>query len=293
MNFAEIISKIFLPISLAIIMLGMGMSLIPQDFKRIINYPKAVLLGLINQLVILPIIGFILAIVFNLSPTMSVGIIILAICPGGPTSNLIVQICKGNIALSVTLTAISSFICVFTIPYILFYTLNYFESAMPVAINLPIIDTITQIMGITILPIITGMLIRKYKTSFAVRMKGTMRKVSTVIFILVFIAVITTNFNIVITGLKSVGLVMLLLNIVTIGIGYFTSRLLKLDRKSSISITIESGIQNGTLAFVIATSILYNIEMAIPTAAYVIWMYFSSTIMIWQLTKTKKIKFTK
>lgn len=285
MTTVELISKVFLPLSLAIIMLGMGMTLIPNDFTRIIKYPKAILIGLTNQLIILPFIGFSLAIVFNLNPTMAVGIMILASCPGGPTSNLITQVCKGNIALSVTLTAFASIISILTIPFILSYALEYFTSKTDVTIQLPIIDTILQIMGITVIPISIGMLIRKYKTNFSKRMEKPMRTASTVIFILVFIAILAANADKLVDGMKEAGLATLVLNIATMGVGYFTARFFKLNFKDTISITIESGIQNGTLALVIATSILNNVEMGIPIGAYAIWMFLTAGILMWQLGK--------
>jgi BASS family bile acid:Na+ symporter len=287
MTTAEIIGKIFLPLSLAIIMLGMGMTLIPDDFKRIIKYPKAAFIGLVYQLVLLPIIGFFLAVAFNLNPTMAVGLMILATCPGGPTSNLIVQVCKGNIALSVTLTAIASIISILTIPFILSYALRYFGSETDVTIQLPILDTILQIMVITVIPITIGMLIRKYKTDFAKRMEKPMRLASTIIFILVFIAVLAANYKMIGTGMKQVGLVTLCLNILTMGVGFLTAKLFKLNFKNAISITVESGIQNGTLAFVIATTILNNVEMGIPIGAYSIWMFVTGGVLMWQLGKRK------
>jgi BASS family bile acid:Na+ symporter len=290
MSIAEITIKVFLPLSLAIIMLGMGMTLIPADFTRIIKYPKAILIGFTNQFILLPIIGFSLAIAFNLSPVMAIGLMILAICPGGPPSNLITQVCKGNIALSVTLTAISSSICILTIPFILSYVLAYFGSSTNATIKLPIIDTILQIMGITVIPISIGMLIRRFKTSFAIRMEKSLRTASTIIFIVVFIAVIAANFAIIGPAMKEVGLVTLLLNSITLGLGYVTARLFKLNLKSAISITVESGIQNGALAFVIATSILNNIEMGMPTAAYVIWMYISGGLLMWQFGKKSEVE---
>jgi BASS family bile acid:Na+ symporter len=289
MTAAELISKVLLPISLAIIMLGMGMTLILSDFTRIIKYPKAILIGLTNQLIFLPIIGFSLAIVFDLSPVMAVGLMILATCPGGPTSNLITQVCKGNIALSVTLTAIASIVSILTIPFILSYTLEYFGTGTDTTIKLPIVDTILQIMVITVIPISLGMLIRKYKTSFSKRMEKPMRIASTVIFILVFIAVIAANFNILEKAMKEVGFVTLLLNIITMGLGYLTAKLFKLNLKNAISITIESGIQNGTLAFVIATTVLNNVEMGIPTGAYAIWMFITGGILMWQVGKRKEV----
>lgn len=285
MTVAEVLSNVFLPFSLAIIMLGMGMTLIPNDFTRIIKKPKAIIIGLTNQLIFLPIIGFLLAIIFGLTPVMAIGLMILATCPGGPTSNLITQVCQGNIALSVTLTAIASVVSILTIPFILSYALDYFGSATNVTIKLPIIDTILRIMVITVFPILIGMLIRRFKINFAKRLEKPMRMASTVIFILVFIAVIAANFNIVGQAMKDVGLVTLLLNIFTLGLGYATARLFKLNLKSVISITVESGVQNGALAFVIATSILNNIEMGIPTAAYAIWMYVTGGILMWQLGK--------
>jgi BASS family bile acid:Na+ symporter len=285
MNAVELISKVFLPLSLAIIMLGMGMTLILTDFTRIIKYPKAILIGLTNQLIFLPIIGFSLAIVFNLNPVMAVGLMILASCPGGPTSNLITQVCKGNIALSVTLTAVASILSILTIPFILSYALEYFGSNTDVIIKLPIIDTILQIMVITVIPISIGMLIRKHKTNFAKRMEKPMRTASTIIFILVFIAVLAANADKLIDGMKEAGLVTLALNIATMGVGYLTARLFKLSLKNTISITIESGIQNGTLALVIATSILNNIEMGIPIGTYAIWMFLTAGILMWQLGK--------
>jgi BASS family bile acid:Na+ symporter len=285
MTAAEMTSEVFLPISLAIIMLGMGMTLIPADFTRIIKFPKAIFIGLINQFIFLPIVGFSLAVAFNLSPVIAVGLMILATCPGGPTSNIITQVCKGNIALSVTLTAIASILSVFTIPFVLSYALTYFGAGTNVTMKLPILDTIIQIMGVTVVPISMGMLIRRFKTDLASRAEKPMRIASTVIFILVFIAVLAANFNIIGKAMKEVGLVTLLLNVLTLGLGYGSARLFKLNVKSAISITMESGIQNGALAFVIATSILNNLEMGIPTAAYVIWMYITGGVLMWYFGK--------
>jgi BASS family bile acid:Na+ symporter len=289
MTTAEIISKVFLPISLAIIMLGMGMTLVIADFTRIIKSPKSILIGLTNQLIFLPIIGFSLAVAFDLNPVMAVGLMVIATCPGGPTSNLITQVCKGNIALSVTLTAIASIVSVLTIPFVLSYALDYFGTGTNVTIDLPILDTILQIMVITVIPISIGMLIRNYKTSFANRMEKPMRIASTVIFLLVFIAVVAANFNLIGNAMKEVGLVTLLLNILTMGLGFLTAKLFKLNLKNSISITIESGIQNGTLAIVIATSILNNIEMSIPIAAYSIWMFVTGGFLMWFFGKRKDV----
>jgi BASS family bile acid:Na+ symporter len=285
MIIANIISHVFLPVSLAFIMLGMGMTLVLEDFTLIFKRPKSILVGLTNQLIFLPMVGFSLAIAFDLSPVMAIGLMILASSPGGPASNLITHACKGNIALSVTLTAITSLVSIVTIPFILSYALAYFGSGTDVIVKLPVLDTILQIMGITVIPISIGMLIRKFKPDFAIRAKNGMQNASTLIFVLVLIAVLVANSKIIITAMKEVALVTLLLNVITMGLGYFTANLFKVKFKSVISITVETGIQNGALAFVIATTILNNMEMAIPAGAYVIWMYLTSGILIWQFRK--------
>ena len=280
-----LLTQVFLPLSLAIIMLGMGMTLVPADFTRIVKYPKAILIGLTNQLILLPILGFLLVLIFKLEPIMAVGVMIIAAAPGGPTSNLITQVCKGNIALSVTLTAITSFVTILSIPLILSFALDYFGNGTETPIELPVMSTILQIMVITVIPISIGMIIRRFRPDFAKRMERPMRIASTVIFILVFIAVVVANFSMIGEAMKKVGLATLLLNIATMGLGFLTARLFSLNVKNAISITVESGIQNGTLAFVIATTILMNIEMGIPTVAYSIWMFVTGGILMWQLGK--------
>ncbi|MFT5337797.1 MAG: BASS family bile acid:Na+ symporter [Luteibaculaceae bacterium] len=286
----EILSQVFLPLSLAIIMFGMGMTLVPLDFSRIVKFPKAVFLGLFNQLILLPLVGFGLVMLFDLEPIMAIGVMVLAACPGGVTSNLITQICKGNIALSVTLTAIASVVSIFTIPFILSESINYFGTGTGTKIELPIVATILQIMAITIVPISLGMLVKNRKSDFATRMEKPMRTASTVIFILVFIAVIAANFSLMGEAMKRVGVVTLLLNVGTMAIGYFSARLLKLDVKSAITITVESGIQNGTLAFVVVTTILNNIEMGIPAGAYSVWMFVTGGILMMVLGRRKEVK---
>ena len=285
MTLAQIISNIFLPLALAIIMLGMGMTLIPSDFTRILKTRKAIFIGLANQFIFLPFIAFLLAIAFNLNPIMAVGLMVIATCPGGPTSNLITQVCRGNIALSVTLTALSSSVSVLTIPFILSFALQYFGTDINATINLPILDMMLQIMIITVIPISIGMGIRRFFNDFAKRMEKPMRTASSVVFILVFIAVVAANSSLIINAMTDVGLVTLVLNMLTMGFGYLTALLFKLNFKNAITITIESGIQNGTLAFVIATSILGHVEMAIPAVAYSMWMFVTGGILMWRLAK--------
>ena len=287
MDATTIITQIFLPISLAIIMFGMGLTLVINDFTRLFTYPKEIFIGLFNQLVFLPLIGFLIILLFDLDSTMAIGIMILSLCPGGPTSNLITQVSRGNIGLSVTLTAIASLITVFTIPIILSEAIAYFSGEIDVIIELPIVQTMLQILVITVIPVSIGMVIRKKNKDFALRMERPMRIASTVLFIIIFLLVMIANKDLIVQAMKEVGLATLLLNLSTMALGYMTAKLFGVKGKSQISITIESGIQNGTLAFVIATTILNNVGMGLPTGAYSIWMFISGGILMWRLGVSK------
>ncbi len=286
MDATTIITQIFLPISLAIIMFGMGLTLVVNDFTRLFTYPKEVIIGLCNQLVFLPLIGFLIILLFDLNSSMAIGIMILSLCPGGPTSNLITQVARGNIGLSVTLTALASLITVFTIPIILSKAITYFTGETDIVIELPIVQTMIQILVITVIPVSIGMLIRKKNEAFAARMERPMRIASTVLFIIIFLLVMFANKDLIVQAMKEVGLATLLLNLSTMTLGYLTSKVFGIKGKSQISITIESGIQNGTLAFVIATTILNNVEMGLPTGAYSIWMFITGGILMWRLGRS-------
>ena len=268
-------------------MFGMGLTLVVSDFGRLFAYPKEVLIGLFNQLIFLPLIGFLIILLFDLDSSMAIGIMILSLCPGGPTSNLITQVARGNIGLSVTLTALASLITVFTIPIILSEAISYFTGETDVIIELPVVQTMLQILVITVIPVSIGMVIRKKNESFALRMERPMRIASTVLFIIIFLLVMIANKEVLTQAMKEVGLATLLLNLSTMGLGYITSNFFGITGKSQISITIESGIQNGTLAFVIATTILNNVEMGLPTGAYSIWMFITGGILMWRLGGSK------
>ena len=287
MDATTIITQIFLPVSLAIIMFGMGLTLVVRDFGRLFAYPKEVLIGLFKQLIFLPLIGFLIILLFDLNSSMAIGIMILSLCPGGPTSNLITQVARGNIGLSVTLTALASLITVFTIPIILSEAITYFTGETDVIIELPVVQTMLQILVITIIPVSIGMIIRKKNEGFALRMERPMRIASTVLFIIIFLLVMIANKDLIVQAMKEVGLATLLLNLSTMALGYFTAKIFGIKGKSQISITIESGIQNGTLAFVIATTILNNVEMGLPTGAYSIWMFLTGGILMWRLGVSK------
>ncbi len=274
------VSTIFLAASLIIIMLGMGLSLVMDDFKKILVTPKAIFVGLTNQLIIVPLVGFALTMVFPLKPEIAIGIMILAACPGGPTSNLISHLAKGDVALSVSLTAFSSFITILTIPFIVNFALTRFLDAGQI-IELPVLETIMQIFVIIVIPIVIGMVIRKYKEGFALRMEKPVRKASAIVIALVILGVVIKERSNLVSYFQQAGIVALLLNSITMLIGYYSAKLFKIKDKRAVSISIESGIQNGTLAITIAVVILGNTTFAIVPAIYSLLMFFTGGIAIY------------
>lgn len=277
-------ATIILASSLIIIMLGMGLSLVLDDFKRILVHPKAIAIGLVNQLIILPLIGFFIASQFNLAPEIAIGIMILAACPGGPTSNLIAHLAKGDLALSVSLTALSSFITIISIPFIVNMALIYFYKEGQV-IQLDVIDTITKIMVIVIIPVSIGMLIRRYRTKFAERMAKPVRIASAIVLALVIVGIVIKEKDNFVSYFEQAGIAAFALNAATMIVGYYSSKLFRITSKQATSISIESGIQNGTLAITIAVVMLDSTAFAIAPAVYSLIMFFTGGFVIYLGTK--------
>jgi len=273
-------STIVLAASLIIIMLGMGLSLVIDDFKRIIVFPKAILVGLVNQLILLPLIGFGIVVIFPLAPEIAIGIMILAACPGGPTSNLIAHLAKGDTALSVTLTALSSFITILTIPFIVNFALEHFLEKGEM-IRLDVMDSIKNIFVIIIIPIVIGMLIRKYAPDFSNRMEKPVRIASALVLALVIIGIVIKEKENFVSYFQQAGIVALLLNVTTMVVGYFSARLFRITDRRALSISIESGIQNGTLAITVAVVLLGSTEFAIAPAIYSLLMFFTGGVVIY------------
>lgn len=280
-------SAIILGASLIIIMFGMGLSLTVQDFKRVLFYPKAIIIGLVNQLVLLPAIGFLIIYLFELKPDIAIGLIILAACPGGPTSNLITHLAKGDTALSVSLTAVSSFITVFTIPFIVNLGL-VMVMGKETAFQLEVLKTIGQIFIIVIIPVSMGIFIHERWRSFAKKMDRPVRIASSVVFVLVIVGLLIKEKDHIIPYFQQAGIVALTLNIATMTLGFLTAQLFRLPFRQEVSISIESGIQNGTLAISIATVLLGNSAFAIAPAIYSLIMFFTAGLMIyWSLIRAR------
>ncbi|MCF6352830.1 MAG: bile acid:sodium symporter family protein [Cyclobacteriaceae bacterium] len=281
-----ILTTFMLPGSLFIIMLGLGLALRIADFKRIITYPKAIFIGIANQMILLPLVGFAIATFLNLEPELAVGLMILAACPGGVTSNLYSHLSNGDTALSVTLTAISSTISIITIPLIINFGLVYFMSESK-EIHLPVIKTIVQIMSITVIPIGLGMLIRLKKPDFAAKMEKSVKIASAIILFAIVLGVIGVEREKMPSHFERVGIAVIFLNIFTMLVGFYSAKLGKLSLPQSITIALESGLQNGTLGIVIAVSILFNTEMSIPAAVYSLIMFATGGFMVWRFGRGK------
>lgn len=275
-----LLTTTILPLSLFIIMLGMGLSLVIDDFKRIALYPKATIIGLTNQLILLPLIAFGIVSILNLSPMVAVGFMLLAACPGGVTSNLITHVSKGDTALSITLTAISSFASVVTIPFIISSSLLHFLGNAQ-TIELPVVQTILQILAITIVPVSIGMTVRYFFPNFADRMDKPTRIFSGLIFLVILVSIIATSMETIRLYIFQFGGISLLLNLITMGLGFLTAKLFKLNLPQRISIAIESGIQNSALAIVIASSILQQNDLSLPAAIYGLVMFLPGGLMMW------------
>ena len=278
------LSTIILASALIIVMLGMGLSLVAEDFKRILVHPKAILIGLLNQLLILPVIGFLIVYSLNLPAEIAVGIMILASCPGGPTSNLISHLAKGDLALSVSLTALSSIITIFTIPFIINWSLIEFYDKGQM-IQLDVIDTITKILVIVLVPVAIGMLIRAYRAAFALRMARPVRIASAVVLALVIVGIVIKEKDNFISYFQQAGIAALLLNVLSMWIGYYSAKLFRISGKQAISISIESGIQNGTLAITIATVMLGSSALAIAPAVYSLIMFLTGGVLVYNGTR--------
>lgn len=286
---SNFLTTVFLPLALFIIMLGMGLGLKVDDFKRILIEPFAVFVGLIAQLIMLPIVGFLVATIFPLTPELAVGVMILSACPGGATSNLVTYLVRGNVALSITLTAISSLVTVFSIPLVVNLAMQHFMEANS-SVQLPFIKTVIQIAVITIIPVVSGMGIHYYFPLFAAQVEKWVKWLSLFFLALIIFGLVLKEKANIPTFFLQVGGVTLVLNILTMVLAYLFAVFSKLTSENAKAITVEVGIQNSTLAIAIASSptLLNNPTMAIPAAIYSLIMFATSAAFAWLVNREVK-----
>lgn len=269
---SNLFTTLLLPLALASVMLGMGLGLVPEDFRRIGRDPKAVAAGSLAQVVLLPLLGALIVWLVPMPPPIAVGLMVVAICPGGPSSNLITYLARGDVALSVTLTAISSLITVFTIPLLANQALRLLMGT-EAQFSLPIGSTMLQILLITLVPTAIGMALRQRFPKGAIRLEAQVSRLAVALLGLIIVLVLLKEGARLPEFIAKVGLAALLLNGLGALAGYGTARLLGLPVAQQISLAIEVGIQNCTLAIAITAGLLGNPEMAVPAAVYGLWMY--------------------
>ena len=274
------LSTLILVIALSIIMMGMGLSLTIDDFKRVLKYPLAVFIGFLNQIILLPLIGYGLIVLLGVESNIAIGVMILAACPGGSTSNLITHLAKGDTALSVTLTAVNSLITIITIPLITNFALAEFTNEAT-AIDAPIDKIAGSLVIVVAIPLAIGMLIKRFASKIADKMYQPVRIASAVVLILVIVGLVIKERENLPYYFENAWLIVLSLNIVTMITGYVIGKIVGLDFKQSLTIGIESGNQNGTLAIHVAVVSLARPDLAIAAAVYSLLMYLTALYPIW------------
>lgn len=283
----SILTSVLLPAALFVIMFGLGLSLTIADFKRVVVFPKAVLAGSFAQLVLLPALGFLIAyLLLRDSPALAVGLILLALCPGGTTANLITHLGRGDTALCITLTAISSCVKIFTIPLFVNIAITYYMGGTS-QLQLDLVRSILGIVIITVIPASIGMLVRNRSLAFAQRAELPVKIISAVFLVLVIIASLIKERENLASFMAQAGPAALVLNLTGMALGYGIPLLLQLPVTQRITISIETSIQNGTLAIGIASSplMLNNSAMAIPAAVYSIIMFVTVAVFLWLINR--------
>ena len=249
-----IIADIFLPLALAFIMFSLGLSLTIADFARVAKQPKDFFVGAVSQIIILPLVALILVMIWPLSPELALGVMLIAAAPGGATSNIITSFAKGDVALSVSLTAIISLLCVITIPSIILISLNFLtDSASELSISIS--DISIKMFLIVTIPVIVGMLCRKYFSNFSISFETISKKISAILFVIVLIGAILSEKDNIISYFSQAGFITLVLNLLMMTIAFYIAKLFSTAIAQRKALIVEIGLQNGTLAIVVATSV--------------------------------------
>ena len=279
----EIITKIA-PIALALIMLGLGLGLTGKDFLRIVKQPKDFLVGFISQLFVLPVIAFILIKIFNTPPELALGIMIIAAAPGGVTSNVLTKFANGDVALSISLTAIISLISIISVPFIILESADLLQVSI-LTKDVSLIEIASQMFLVVTFPVIIGMLIRKLATNFVINNESKITKFSGMLFLIVLFAAIYEEKNNIVNYFAESGIITLLLNLIMMIFAYYLAQLFATGVKQKRCITLECGLQNGTLAIYVATEVFGGGVYVIPAATYSLIMFLTSLIFIYLVRK--------
>ena len=279
----EVVTKIA-PIALALIMLTLGLGLTGQDFLRVIKQPKDFIIGLICQLILLPIIAFILIKIFNTPIELALGVMIIAAAPGGVTSNVLTKFANGDVALSVSLTAVISLISIISVPFIIFKSADLLQITN-ISKEISIIGISMKMFLVVTLPVLLGMLIRKFATYFIDSKRQLIQRISIILFAFVFAAIWIEEWENIISYIVQAGTITLTLNVVMMIIAYYLAKFLASGVSQRKCISLECGLQNGTLAVFVASQLFNDITFLIPTAAYALIMFITSLIFVFFVRK--------
>jgi len=276
----NIVTDVILPLALAFIMFVLGLGLTGADFLRVIKQPRDFFVGAFSQIILLPIIAFIIVKIWPIAPELAIGVMIIAAAPGGVTSNLLTSFAKGDVALSVSLTAIISLLCVFTIPFIVLTSVKIL-GVSSISQKISLFSMARDMFLIVTAPVVLGMLFRKFSYNLALKFEPIAKKISIVLFILVLLGAVAAERENVISYFAQAGLITLILNVVMMIVAYYVAQLLASGTKQKKCITIECGLQNGTLAIFVATSIFGGGMYVIPAATYSLIMFVTSLIFVY------------
>ena len=281
----SIVTDIFLPLALAFIMFALGLGLTGADFLRVIKQPKDFFVGAISQIILLPVIAFILVKIWPISPELAVGVMIIAAAPGGVTSNILTSFAKGDVALSISLTAIISLLSVITVPFIIVTSLGLLGTEnMPQDISL--IGIAINMFLIVTVPVIIGMLFRKIASNSAIKFELIAKKISVVLFVIVLLGAILAEKDNIVSYFADAGLITLVLNVVMMIVAFYVAQLLGTGIAQKKCIAIECGLQNGTLAIFIGTTLFGGGAFVIPAATYSLIMFSTSLIFVFFVRNT-------
>lgn len=266
--------SVLMPVALGIIMLGLGLSLRIEDFKRVVVYPKAVFTGLACQMLLLPAVCFFIVKGLSLPPELAVGLMLLSATPGGPTSNLYSHLSKGDVALNITLTAVNSVLTLFTLPVIVNFAIDHFmQTGQVVPMQF---KKIIEVFAIVLVPVTLGMVIKSKLPALAVKIDKPVKIMSALFLVLIIIVLVVMEKEHIAEYFAQVGTAALAFNLLSMSAGYFIPRLLNLEKKQAIAISMEIGIHNGTLAIYIALNVIGNSAMSIPPVIYSLIMFFTA-----------------
>ena len=279
----EIVTKIA-PICLALIMLGLGLGLSVKDFTRVLKTPKDFFVGFFSQLVILPIVALGVALVLDLSAPLAVGLMIIAAAPGGVTSNVLTKFADGDVALSISLTAVVSLISIISVPFVVINSAEFF--GVVVSKDISLIGIALKMALVVTVPVIIGMIIRGFAENFIVSKINIINKLTSLLFIIVFVAIWIEEKNNILNYLAQAGLAVLILNVLMMLIAYFIAKKFVSGIAQQKCIALECGLQNGTLAVFVATLMFDDLAYMVPTAAYALTMYITGFIFIYILRKS-------